>query len=222
VPERGLGAVGSDNAAGDELLVTGGGQRNHADDAAGQGDGTQHAFDLRRGACRDQRRNDQEGGPHDDDSDDYERVLGEEQTQHPDQQESDEKGVDRAWRNATGPTGYVKDGSRSGQEKEQLARRETEIAPNPEGEQLQRDGQQSQRDAHHRLPDHDRDDRCGGKDSQCGERSHRVGHVRPGEGKQSYAEKRAEQANWASDTHGPKDSERIKRSPKTRIPTYHR
>ena len=63
--EGGLGAVGGNRAAGDQLLIARGGQGDHADDAAGHRDGPQNTFQLRGAAGGNQRGDDEEGGPHD-------------------------------------------------------------------------------------------------------------------------------------------------------------
>jgi hypothetical protein len=94
--ERGLGAVGGDDAAGHQLLVARGGQRDQTDDAAGEAHRAKHPLELLRCSRRDERRDGQKGGPHQHDANDHEGVLREGEAKEADQEQREEPAKDRA------------------------------------------------------------------------------------------------------------------------------
>jgi hypothetical protein len=170
--ERRLGAVGGDDAAGHQLLVTRGGQRDQTHDAAGEPHRAEHSLELLWCSRRDERRDRQEGGPHQDDAQDHEGVLGEGEAEEADQEQREEPAKDRAGSDRPRARRDMERRRRRREQEEKLARGKAEAASHPEAEQLQGDGEQPEVDAHHGLP-HDRHHDA--RRDQRGE-----GHRRPG------------------------------------------
>ena len=94
--ERGLGAVGGDDTAGHQLLVTRGGQRDQTDDAAGEAHRAKHPLELLRCSRRDERRDGQKGRPHQHDAHDHEGVLREGEAEEAYQEQRQEPAEGRA------------------------------------------------------------------------------------------------------------------------------
>ena len=94
--ERCLGAVGGDDAAGHQLLVARGGQRDHTDDAAGDPHRAKHSLEFLRRSRRNEDRDREEGGPHQDDAQDHEGLLREGEAEEADQEQREEPAKDRA------------------------------------------------------------------------------------------------------------------------------